>query len=176
MSRELQKSFAEKKELTFSQVFETAVDSIACDELNFPTGLLQELKEKRELGIKKYGDTSFQASLSNFLNSSCLQHADEELTDCLNYLLSACYQWRISGEFPIDSSYAEIVRNLLNTVADVKLKIQQLMAYQEDTCAYAKAVEEDVWTDEPAGGKNHSTQKRYIKCERNCSYCREEEK
>lgn len=176
MSKELQKASSEKKQYTFGEIFETAVDSLARDEHEFDSEILKELKEKREFGAKKYGETSFQASLSNFLNTPCLQHADEELTDCLNYLLAAVYQWRVSGEVSEDSDDVKAVHSLLNSIHDAKVLVQKLMMYREDVCVYAKVVEEDVWTTEPMGGKNRTTVKRYIKCERNCSYCREEEK
>ena len=142
MSKELQKAASEKKQHTFGEVFETAVDGIARNEYEFTKHMLAELKEKREFGAKKYGDTSFQASLSNFLNTPCLQHADEELTDCLNYLLATAYQWRISGEVPDASADSDEIHTLLNEICHIKEEIQKLMYYRGEVCKHANLIEE----------------------------------
>jgi hypothetical protein len=60
--------------------------------------LTQLLKEKRELGLKKYGDLSFQSSLENCITCPTLEHAQEEIIDCLNYLLHEQYKNDLLGK------------------------------------------------------------------------------
>jgi hypothetical protein len=49
--------------------------------------LQKNLAKKRAVGIKKYGAESFQHNLNNSLNCSTIEHALDELLDCMNYLL-----------------------------------------------------------------------------------------
>jgi hypothetical protein len=44
------------------------------------------LKKKRDAGLKKYGELSFQSSFVNSMNSPTLEHAKEELLDSMNYI------------------------------------------------------------------------------------------
>jgi hypothetical protein len=45
------------------------------------------LADRREMGVKKYGDVSFQTSRKNAYATPILQHFKEELYDALNYLM-----------------------------------------------------------------------------------------
>ena len=44
------------------------------------------LRKKRDAGLKKYGELSFQNSFVNSMNSPTLGHAKEELLDAMNYI------------------------------------------------------------------------------------------
>jgi hypothetical protein len=57
--------------------------------------LLQILQKKREEGLKKYGDLSFQSTFVNSMNSPTLQHAKEELQDAMNYLAHEIYKSKL---------------------------------------------------------------------------------
>ena len=49
--------------------------------------LVKKLKNKRKIGIEKYGEASFQSNYQNAMNSPTIDHAMDELLDCMNYLL-----------------------------------------------------------------------------------------
>ena len=49
--------------------------------------LPNKLKKKRQLGNEKYLGASFQFNIHNALNSPTIEHAMDELIDCMNYIL-----------------------------------------------------------------------------------------
>lgn len=54
--------------------------------------LCEKLKAKRDFGLKKYGEHSFQSSFQNAMTSPVLDHLEEELLDSINYLLHIKFQ------------------------------------------------------------------------------------
>ena len=51
--------------------------------------IFEELKDKREFGLKKYGDISFQSSETNLDDCDTIQHLKEELIDAENYCIAS---------------------------------------------------------------------------------------
>ena len=52
-------------------------------------GVVQEVRDKLDFGLMKYGDKSFQSSKENLQNCDTLQHLREELVDIINYGVAA---------------------------------------------------------------------------------------
>jgi len=72
-------NFIDDYERDISRIFDISLPP------NFES-LKKDLKDKREFGLKKYGDISFQSSISNALSVDTKQHALEELIDYINYI------------------------------------------------------------------------------------------
>ena len=51
--------------------------------------IFDETKDKREFGLKKYGEKSFQISEEKFLECELLEHMRQELIDSINYAYAA---------------------------------------------------------------------------------------
>jgi len=48
-----------------------------------------ELRSKRDMGLAKYGQHSFQATEENLSACDCLEHLRQELIDAINYATAA---------------------------------------------------------------------------------------
>jgi hypothetical protein len=51
--------------------------------------VVDEVEEKMNFGLEKYGDRSYQASLENLSNCDTLDHLRSEMIDCINYCVAA---------------------------------------------------------------------------------------
>jgi len=80
-----------KKEFSFPEIYENAMNSKEAD-YSIDVKLKTILHDKREFGLKKYGEHSFQATLENCMTSPTIEHAKEELIDTINYLLHEQYK------------------------------------------------------------------------------------
>lgn len=67
--------------------------------LLLPIRMTNLLKEKRDLGLKKYGEISFQSNLHNAMKVDTIQHAKEELIDYMNYSLHEIFKNSRIGDF-----------------------------------------------------------------------------
>ena len=81
----------EQKTFSFSEMYETAISNKQL-KYRLDEALGKALREKRAFGLKKYGENSFQGNLENCMTSPTLEHATEELIDCINYLLHEQYK------------------------------------------------------------------------------------
>jgi len=86
-----------KEEVEFSKIYEQAMINLAND---FELGeeLKEKLSNKRDFGLKKYGEFSFQSNFENCITSPTLLHAEEEMIDLFNYLLHEYYKQTIIGD------------------------------------------------------------------------------
>lgn len=80
----------------YSEIYETAIEGIE-GELTLLQDVRDTLRKRREFGLEKYGESSFEHSLENTLVTPSLDHAMEELLDCVNYLMHETYKSRILG-------------------------------------------------------------------------------
>jgi hypothetical protein len=71
----------------FPVLYEEAMENFIKAVVPKDSILKDHLKDKRMIGLKKYGEASFQSSLHNAMNSPTLAHAKDELLDCMNYLM-----------------------------------------------------------------------------------------
>lgn len=62
---------------------------------NIPDDLSKLLKDKRNFGVEKYGEYSFQSTFENALSSPSEEHLREELIDAINYALHSIYKAKI---------------------------------------------------------------------------------
>lgn len=109
----------EKKIFSFNQMYETAITNKQ-KYFGVPETLGIKLKEKRDFGFKKYGEDSFQGSLENCMTSPTLDHAQEELIDCLNYLLHEQYKNDLLQE------NNDTLRHLTQTTISLYMDIEKL--------------------------------------------------
>lgn len=82
---------ASGKENNFTEEYEAFINSLSNVLIN-DSVLQKTLEAKREFGIRKYGNISFQASKENASKVNTLQHAREELVDYMNYTLHELYK------------------------------------------------------------------------------------
>lgn len=86
--------------------------------------LSEELKKKRDFGLEKYGNQSFQSSFENTINVSIKEHAREELIDLLNYLFHMKIVKRIQGktkkDSALDSSISQALE-IMDLLQEIKL-------------------------------------------------------
>jgi hypothetical protein len=86
--------------------------------------LLEELRKKRDFGLEKYGDQSFQSSFENTINVSIKEHAREEVIDLLNYLFHMKIIKRINGKTKKDSALDVSISQaleILDLLQEIKL-------------------------------------------------------
>lgn len=76
------------EEMIFKAVLITSLDE----------GLANELKKKREFGLDKYKEKSFQLSKENAVTVDIKKHAKEEVVDLLNYLLHMAVIRRLNNK------------------------------------------------------------------------------
>lgn len=74
-----------KEEVTFAEAYESAI-SAQLEREEVPEYIQKTLMEKRLFGLKKYGENSFQSSLTNAFAAPILVHLRDELIDALNYI------------------------------------------------------------------------------------------
>jgi hypothetical protein len=110
----------DKVKFNFAEMYETAMVN---KQKSFfvKEDLATLLKEKREFGLKKYGDLSFQSSLENCMTCPTLEHAKEEIIDCLNYILHEQYKNDLRGyNNERLKSVTNIILTLYTTLSDLQ--------------------------------------------------------
>lgn len=75
-----------KDNVVFKDIYEATLKKILFT-LPFDNKLVEKLKEKRDYGLEKYKENSFQGSFENAMKSPVYKHAVEECIDLINYLL-----------------------------------------------------------------------------------------
>jgi len=70
----------------FPELYEIAIRKIE-NRFDIPSDVKEKLHAKREFGIQKYGERSFQSSLTNAMATPCFDDLLEELIDSINYAL-----------------------------------------------------------------------------------------
>lgn len=73
---------------TYAEYYEDLITQYS-EELGIPPELQAILKAKRDYGLNKYKEYSFQSSFENTITTPIVQHLREELVDALNYCLHA---------------------------------------------------------------------------------------
>ena len=87
------KSIMDSAEIDFPAMYEVAIGRIL-DAVpgGASTELCDKLKAKRDFGLKKYGEHSFQGNFKNAMTSPVFNHLEEEILDSINYLLHIKFQ------------------------------------------------------------------------------------
>ena len=106
------------EEIKFSDLYENAIVNI---EKNYrlPEDLIKELKKKRDFGLEKYGEYSFQSTMKNALSTPTLTHLKEEIIDSFNYIDHEVYKQKLLANEENDASFNEIIvclKRIWNTV------------------------------------------------------------
>jgi len=89
------KQMAEAPKKSFNSYYEEVVDNILSISFGVSPKLIGILSDKRKKGLDKYGELSFQNSFENTMSSPTLQHAQEEVLDCINYLSHEVFKSRM---------------------------------------------------------------------------------
>lgn len=90
------------------------------DRFKAPLDVKKILKDKRDFGLEKYKELSYQNSLENSMSVDTVQHAFEEIVDLLNYLLHNLYISNLKGK---DTDINEL---LIFKVIDIYSGIEKL--------------------------------------------------
>jgi hypothetical protein len=101
------RAMMEKNKRTFPEIYEKALDQYE-DTLGLSGKLKAELKAKREYGLTKYKDLSFQSNFDNALSAPALVHLKEELVDALNYSFHYLFQLHVQGSTPREREAVEV--------------------------------------------------------------------
>lgn len=75
--------------------------------------LSKEIKRKREFGVEKYGEDSFQLSFDNLMNADIFTHIKEEILDAINYALTLEYRSMIEYDSEKIKFYEKTIINLI---------------------------------------------------------------
>jgi hypothetical protein len=87
------KSIMDSMEIDFPAMYEIAIGRLLDDAgVEVSTELQDKLKAKRDFGLKKYGEHSFQGSFKHAMTSPVFNHLEEEVLDSINYLLHIKFQ------------------------------------------------------------------------------------
>lgn len=76
--------------------FYNEVMKLIGNEILLPEDLEKKLKDKRNFGLEKYGEYSFQANFRNSMTSPSEEHLEEELIDAINYIMHSMFKSRAS--------------------------------------------------------------------------------
>jgi hypothetical protein len=90
------KTIMDSAEVDFPAMYEVAISRILEEAGEGKGGisptLCEKLKAKRDFGLKKYGEHSFQGNFKNAMTSPVFDHLEEEILDSINYLLHIKFQ------------------------------------------------------------------------------------
>ena len=87
----------------FPALYELAITKLFVDGVGEHPELQAKLKAKRDFGLKKYGEYSFQGTFERAIASPVFAHLKEEILDSINYLLHIKFQLLFSSielDFP----------------------------------------------------------------------------
>mgnify|MGYP001329491135 CR=1 FL=1 len=113
-----------EKDRDFIEQYEETMFKIALI-LSIDEGLAKELKNKREFGLEKYKDKSFQISKENAINVNIKKHAKEEVVDLLNYLLHMAVVRNLNKKSLLSGDLDKAIvmaKNLYYLIDDIKLE------------------------------------------------------
>jgi hypothetical protein len=108
-----------KVKINYSDIYEKCIYDIQNNVIR-ADDLLSELKSKREFGLNKYKEKSFQFSLENTIASPTLKHAGEEIVDAINYISGEIYKNRILGGDE-EKALEAILNQLISILIDIRL-------------------------------------------------------
>jgi flagellin-specific chaperone FliS len=98
-------------DIRFPELYEQAICNIE-DAFKLPAEVKEQLSKKRDFGLKKYGEYSFQTSLKNTLNVPTIKHLREEIIDSYNYTMHEFYKRNILGDNNFRDELIEIMKHL----------------------------------------------------------------
>lgn len=79
---------------SFPDLYEKVIHDILSVDTMTPE-IQETLQSKRNRGLQKYGEYSFQASFDNAMKSPTLEHASEELLDAINYIAHEIFKNKV---------------------------------------------------------------------------------
>lgn len=83
-----------------------------CTDLDISEEIQTVLAQKREFGLNKYKERSFQGSFDSSMRAQGLYHLEEELVDSFNYAIHSIYQFRVMGKQHQISLMTDVVSHL----------------------------------------------------------------
>jgi hypothetical protein len=83
---------------------------------------LQILKEKRDFGLAKYKELSFQSSFENAMASPTIKHACEELIDAMNYISHQIFKDGVLHQGENSEEFRDILDTLFIIYRSLSLK------------------------------------------------------
>ena len=116
-------------EIDFPAMYEVAIGRILDATGPVPGNLYEKLKAKRDFGLKKYGEHSFQGNFKNAMTSPVFDHLEEEILDSINYLLHIKFQLLFST---IPTSFPDIALDSMIEMWTQLKSVQQNYLGQDD--------------------------------------------
>jgi len=104
-------------DMSFPVLYSKAMNEL-CNFYSVPLDLQKILQDKRDFGLKKYGERSFQGSLENTLSVPIWLHLHDELVDAINYSLHYIYRIGLAGEEGKREKLEEILKILLDLIGN----------------------------------------------------------
>jgi hypothetical protein len=83
---------------SYPSMYNIAIENLASS-FELSKEMKELLREKREFGLKKYGEKSFQSNLENTLATPTLEHLKEEIVDAYNYTFHEMYKNNLLGKY-----------------------------------------------------------------------------
>lgn len=117
---EYRKVMDASKKKTFNEAYEELIKEYS-DHWGLSEELQAKLKAKRDFGVEKYGEYSFQSSFENAITVPIYDHLNEELIDALNYCLHARFVAGLKNpqDLPSIEQKAMAIRNLLSDPTEI---------------------------------------------------------
>lgn len=108
------------KDFNFPKFYDNLIE-IRCQKFNIPIELSTKLKEKRDFGLEKYKEYSFQANFENSMTTPSLEHSEEEAIDLLNYILHFDYIISTMGlkNNEVKKRLDETIENILSIIRNI---------------------------------------------------------
>ena len=108
---ELNKKMDERK-VSFAETYDKVINKFA-NQFELPEKLIKTLKEKREFGLEKYGERSFQSSFENAMSSLTIDHLQDEIVDAFNYSLHSYYVAKVNMDEDLTVKLEDVIKSLV---------------------------------------------------------------
>jgi hypothetical protein len=116
------KAIMEANKKPFPEIYATAM--LRYERLcSIPETIVKELEAKREFGLKKYKEISFQSNFDNAMSAPALLHLKEEIVDALNYTLHAVFQTNTQGYDGCEPNYINVLYDIVESLSLIYSKV-----------------------------------------------------
>ncbi len=109
------KAMMEKNKKSFPEIYEQAMENYN-QLFNIWPVLKEKLVQKRQFGLKKYGEIAFQSNFDNAMSAPAAIHLEEEIIDAFNYILHIHFQLSVLGGTTEQKDAVELIVRRLKEV------------------------------------------------------------
>ena len=116
----------DSKRLDFQELYKNNMEEIA-DLFDLGDSIKEILQKKRDFGLGKYGENSFQSTFENAMATPIAAHLGDEIIDALNYSMHGYMTSLIALDTRKAKAYEEIASKIRSIVYDLnKLKLENI--------------------------------------------------